>query len=236
MVKTKMTRGILLASAVFLLLLVVCCALWKPVLLPALQSADWGESYVLPPTKVSLDLATLPAEPTEEDYARVATQLLEHESDRPGFYPTFVMWTIPCGPDIYPPDEVHVSASRYTAVGSFRRYLSGRVDLWPQHGEAEIEIWDGGKRSSEYPPTPGLNFDELKWHVDDVLLVAEGQGGYEFRQATRNQCEVVLRLSSTVPTWLVEYRPLRGTDYFCMTMERETGIYTATLSTTACKW
>ena len=110
-------RLILTAVIFFILLTLICGVLWDYKLLPALRSTmlspDWGEDYVVSEKRVPVDLSVLPAQPMEQDFASIAVQLLDRETGFTAFCPTFIMWTIPCGSDIYAPSKVDVSAEWY---------------------------------------------------------------------------------------------------------------------------
>lgn len=235
--RLKVSMRVLLAVVLVFAVVFACCLLWQHTLLPALRSADWGEGFDVPRTEVPVDLSVLPPEPTERDFAHVAVQLLDSETGFTTFRPVFVMWTMLCGSDVYTPTEVVVWASWSTSgTPPPQQSLSGRVWLWPQRNKAEIEIQGYYGASSSYT-APSLDQDELRWHVDDLLFLAEKQGGQEYRQAVQDRCEITLRSFSFEPTWLVEYRPLEEREgYFCMTMERQTGVYTATVTATECEW
>jgi len=203
-----------------------------------LRSADWGEGYHLYLENVPVDLSTLPTKPTERDFALIIAQLLEQESGFAGFETDFVMWTVPCGSDVYAPSEVYMWVSWVSSDSQPQWSLDGTVSLWPQRNEAEISIASGETLLAEYTTGPDLDLNGLRWHVDDVLRLAEEQGGQEYRNVVQNQCEIKLRLSSFRPIWLTEYIPSEDAEYFCMTLDYQTGIYTTTITsdTHGCKW
>jgi hypothetical protein len=223
-----MIARIFLTLAVFLLLLPVSCTHWE----------DIGKrgGYALPPKEVPVDMSALPETPTEQDFALLATDLLDRETGFTDFRPFDVVWMVACGSDLHIPDKVLILASWFSSTDAHPHVLAGDVWIWPRRDVAKIAIGDAGVRSSTEPAGSydSYSLSDTKLHAGTVLHLAEEQGGREFRQTIQNQCEIVLRLSSGRPTWLVEYQPLRGEDCFCMTVERHTGIYTTTMSSTGC--
>ena len=190
-----------------------------------LDSIDHGQTDVF--TLESLNQQTSPEETVswgESDFVKVARTLNQFVWEEPlsGWKLYSMHFSLDCkdNPTGFAEADFYYFKTTFRDNGKIR-YTTQNFFISPEYGEV---IWAGG---ASFPhPLIGwesIRLSQIKITAEDVLAIAEANGGKETRQLVDNKCRIHVRLAGDKTWQVLSYQNDTGSSLFRMTIDPESG-------------
>ena len=164
------------------------------------EDADVQNSQTLVDTQVTIDTASLPPNPTIEDWYPIGLQVLQDNGWDLSPNLTGIGAITSCGYTLAL-DEIQLDFTSRYFDGLRPSVKRGWVSLDRRSNTASVYI---SYQAMQWVRSSGIDLAEVKVGIHEALEIADQYAGQDYRESVDNKCQVRVYLGSR--GWRIKYR------------------------------